>query len=254
MISLWKLVYRPVVRRAAHQIMMGREVERGHPGGGRFLRRDVDALLDETWQRLQAILPEADLARLPTLGSRHNVFLAALTVSAYRAFVDAGIERDYAIELFADVGWKVYAKLLPLPRAIARLVTRDPQRRMSVILRLFMLFPFSTPGRPAYECKAWAEPGAFCTYWTHCPPYAFVKRLVERHGDHGELDAFRRSWCAYDWALAAAMVDGGRDPRAHYERPHTLSAGDDVCDMRWVAVSPPASAGGSGVRSGETRS
>jgi len=233
MIALWKWVYRRAVRGAAHQVMMGREIERGRPERGRFLRQDVDALLEAAWRELDKILPDAEFERLPTHGSRHNVFLAALTVAGYRAFVDGGIERDYAIELFADVGWKVYVKLLSVPRAIARLITRDPQRQMNLILRMFMIFPFSTPGRPAYECKAWAEGDHFCTYWTYCPPFAFVKSLVERRGDRGELEAFRRAWCTYDWALTYAMVDGGYGRRGRYERPHTLSAGDEVCDMRW---------------------
>lgn len=115
---------------------------------------------------------------------------------------------------------------------------------MNLILRLFMVFPFSTPGRPAYECKAWAERDRFCTYWTYCPSFAFVKRLVEHGGDHGKLDAFRRSWYTYDWTLAYAIVDGGYGRRGGYERPHTLSAGDEVCDMRWSVQPQTSEAGG----------
>jgi hypothetical protein len=44
------------------------------------------------------------------------------------------------------------------------------------------------------------------------------------------LEFFRNSWCTLDFPLAEFMVKGGR-----YERPHTLSAGDNVCDMRWIA-------------------
>ena len=73
----------------------------------------------------------------------------------------------------------------------------------------------------------------------HCPPFAFVRNYIEKHGDRGELEAFQRSWCRYDWGLTYAMVDGRYGVRGHYERPHTLSAGDDVCDMRWRAEVPP---------------
>jgi len=39
---------------------------------------------------------------------------------------------------------------------------------------------------------------------------------------------FNRTWCQFDWAAAQAMAAGEK-----YERPHTLSAGDTICDMRW---------------------
>lgn len=231
-----RLLLRRMVRRAARQTVAGRMLQRDHPERGRFLPNQVDAILAQAWRNLDDMLPEAELRRLPTRGNRQNVYLAALTIAAYRAFVDAGIERAYAIELFADVGWKVYERFVTLPRWVVRLLTRNPQRQLELILRSLLVYPFSHPGRPGYECRAWSEPGAFCTYWTHCPPYAFVRRWVETHGDHGEVEAFRRSWCWYDWAVAQAMV--GTEAEARYERSHTLSAGDDVCDMRWSASRP----------------
>jgi hypothetical protein len=183
------------------------------------------------------MLPAAQLNSLPAVGNRHNVFLAVLSVAGYHAYLAAGIERKYAIELLADVGWKLYCRSVTLPRLVARLMTRDPKRRVELMLRMLISFPFSAPGRPGYEVKAWAEPDRFCTYWTHCPPYAFVRRYVEQNGDHGELEAFRKSWCWYDWAITHVMV-GGWQRMGHYERPHTLSAGDAVCDMCWYARTP----------------
>lgn len=232
---LLRLLLRHLVRHAAYQMVAGRLVERGRPERGRFLRTDVDAILAQAWSNVDEMLPFAELRRIPTLGNRQNVYLAVVTLAAYRAFVDAGVERQYAIELFADVGWKLYERFVSLPRWIARLATRDPQRRLELVLRAMLVYPFSHPGRPGYECRAWSEPGTFCTYWSHCPPYDFVRRWVEAKGDHGELDAFRRSWCWYDWALTHAIVEGPPGRRGRYERPHTLSEGDDVCDMRWSA-------------------
>lgn len=232
---LLKLIYRRPVRRASYEIFLGRMIERGRPEKGRFQRSDVDAILKETWRNVDALLPAAELEKLPTLGNRHNVFLAVLTIAGYHAYLSAGIEREYAIELFADVGWKLYSRGAMLPRFVARLMTRDPQKRLEMMLRLLMIFPFSAPGRPGYEVKAWAEGDHFCTYWTHCPPHAFVRKYVERNSDRGELEAFRKSWCGYDWAIARVMA-GGRERVGYYDRPHTLSAGDDVCDMCWYAT------------------
>lgn len=239
---LWilKRFYRRLVRQAAYQIALGRMKEPGVPEEGRFLRHEIDAILAETWRNVDKLLPAAHLERLPTWGNRHNVFLAVITVAAYQAFRNAGLEKDYAIEIFADIGWKLYSRFLTLPRFLARLVTRDPQRQVNFILRLLLRFPFSAPGRPGYEVEAWAEPGRFCTNWTHCPPYAFVRDHVAAQGDNGEIEAFSKSWCWYDWAFAYAMVDGTHDTHGHYERPHTLSAGDPLCNMCWYAGRPQA--------------
>jgi hypothetical protein len=125
-ISIFQRILKRVVRKAAYQVFMGRLVERDHPERGRFLRHDVDAILDQSWRNLEELLPEAKLDHVPTVGNRQNVLLAAMTVAAFHAFLKAGIEKEYAIELFADIGWKVYIKPLPLPKLIARLLTREP--------------------------------------------------------------------------------------------------------------------------------
>ena len=241
---LWilKRFYRRLVRQAAYEIALGRMKEPGVPEEGRFLRHEIDDILAQTWRNVDRLLPVAHLERLPTWGNRHNVFLAVVTVAAFQAFRDAGLERDYAIELFADVGWKLYARFLTLPRFLARLVTRDPQQQVNFILRLLLRFPFSAPGRPGYEVEAWAESGRFRTDWTYCAPYAFVRNYVAEYGDNGEMEAFRKSWCWYDWAFTYAMVGGSDESHGHYERPHTLSAGDAVCDMCWYAGRPKGAA------------
>ncbi len=70
-------------------------------------------------------------------------------------------------------------------------------------------------------------------------PLGFVKRYVERHGGRGELEAFYRSWCLYDWPAADLLAGGKRGAHPHYQRAHTLSRGDSVCDMCWSASSLP---------------
>jgi len=228
-----------IAKKASYQILMGRRIDKNRLEVGRFLKHDVDEMLKNIWQNVNDLVPEARLEKLPTLGNRLNVYLAVLTVAAYHAFVSAGVEKEYAMELFADIGWKVYIKFLPLLKFISRCVSRNPQKQINFILRAMMVFPFSRPGKPGYECTARSEPDFFYTDWTHCPPFEFVRDYIKKHGDNGELKAFQRSWCGYDWALTYAMIDGGFGVRGHYERPHTLSAGDPVCDMRWCAGVPP---------------
>lgn len=226
-------LYRPLLRRAARQVLEGRRLDPERPEQGRWLRSDVDGYLDAVWRRARETVPDARLDELPTLGNRHNVFLAVVTTAAYQVMIDRGIERRYAMELVADVGWKLYAWMLRLAALPARLAHRDPKVRMERTLRALMKFPFSAPGRPGYEVQVWSEGDRVHTHWTHCPPQAFVRALVERRGDRGELEAFFRSWCLYDWPGADVLAGDGE--RGHYERPHTLSRGDSVCDMCWHA-------------------
>lgn len=236
-------VYRPVVNRAARAVLQGRRFDLQRPEAGRFLRADVDRFVDDVWRRIDDLLREDDLHEIPTVGNRHNVFLGALTIAAYHSLLDLGIERRYAMELFADVGWKVYERMVKIARFLGTLRTRDPQLRMDVVLEGLIRFPFSAPGRPGYEVHAWSEALSFHTDWTYCAPLGFVKGYIERHGDQGELEAFYRSWCLYDWPAADILAGGKAGEHGHYKRPHTLSRGDSVCDMCWSASPcsvPPA--------------
>lgn len=230
-VGAWKIFYKPLLHRAARQILRGRLLDEREPGRGRWLEPDVRAFLGETWKRVDALLPAAELDELPTFGNRHNVFLAVVTTAAYQALLDRGVAPEYARVLFADIGWKIYSFMLRSVSLPFRLFVRDPGRRMERTLRTLMIFPFSAPGFPGYEVKVWTEGDDTYTHWTHCPPHTFVRRLVEREGDRGELQAFRESWCRYDWPGADVIAgDGGT---GHYSRAQTLSRGDPVCDMCW---------------------
>jgi len=246
LVAMLRVVYRPIVRRAALDALEGRQVHPTRADEGRWLRKNVNRYLDCVWEEVGRLIPAAKLDQIPTIGNRHNVFLAIITTAAYRCLLQTGTGRKYAMQLVADVGWKVYARMLALAVFPFRWMS-DSQRRMNATLRSLLRFPFSAPGRPGYEVEAWAEKDGFRTYWTYCPPEAFVRSLALQK-DSGELEAFYRSWCLYDWAAADLLVNDGR--RSHYKRPHTLSRGDRICDMCWVArtgtggvVPPPGRSG-----------
>ncbi|MBE0611124.1 MAG: hypothetical protein IH609_17205 [Dehalococcoidia bacterium] len=239
-LRLMVVLYRPFVRRAARQALQGRRIDPSRPEAGRFLRADVTAFVDDVWRRIPAIMAGEDFAAIPTTGNKNNVFLAGVTIAAYQALLDRGIERKYAMELFGDMGWKLYESMVKVPLLFASATTFDSQQRMDRVLRWLMRFPFSTPGRPGYEVRAWATPGRFNTHWAYCAPLGFTQRYVQAHGDRGEVEAFYRSWCLYDWPVADLLAGGKAGDRDHYERPHTLSLGDSVCDMCWHAAGSAA--------------
>ncbi|MBZ2168632.1 hypothetical protein [Marinobacter sp. F4216] len=230
-IAACKMIYRPVFRRSARQILKGRLFDLTQPEKGRWLESDINDYLRQTWARSEQLMPMAELDTLPTYGNRQTVFLAVITTAAYQVMISRGVPSEYARTLVADVGWKVYNWMLTAVSIPFRVTSRDPAIRIARTLRALMVFPFSAPGPPGYTVKAWTEGGNTYTYWTHCPPQTFVRRVIERHGDHGELDAFFQSWCLYDWPGADVIASDGQ--HGHYSRPHTLSRDDSVCDMCW---------------------
>lgn len=234
---LFKLFYRWATKRALKHLVRGRMIEPDNPEAGRLLPSQVSAIYNTTFKNMDRILKEDPLAGVPTLGNRHNVLLAVLTVSLYQALLETGLSRSRARTLLADAGWRLYVSFLIIPKTIARLRSRDPQQQMNIILNMFLRFPFSTPGRPGYEVQLSEQDDRFLTTWTFCPPYHFVQQYVRKHGDRGELKAFQQTWCWFDWALTYVMMDGNDAP-GYYRRPHTLSHGDAYCDMCWAARPP----------------
>ncbi|MAZ03909.1 hypothetical protein [Sneathiella sp.] len=211
--------------------LQGRLLQPESPELGRWLHDDVEQMLEATWSRVAVLLHTANLERIPTLGNRHNVFLAVVTTAAFQALVENNQTKQHASDLVADVGWKVYElgiKFVSLP---FRLTTRNPRKRMERTIRTLLKFPFNAPGRPGYEVKVESQDSQILTYWSSCPPQTFVRNLIERDGDKGELEAFYRSWCLYDWP--GADIIAGDDERGHYHRTSTLSKGDPVCNMCW---------------------
>lgn len=142
-----------------------------------------------------------------------------------------GVTKTYAQTLLADTGWKIYKWMLKLFAFPFKILYRDPGKRMEKVLKTLMVFPFNAPGRPGYEVDVWTEEDKTYTYWTHCPPQAFVRQVIEQRKDRGDLDFFYHSWCQYDWAGADLLAGDGT--RGHYTREHTLSRGDPICDMCW---------------------
>jgi hypothetical protein len=95
---------RPFVRVAARRAIAGRNRSRSDPTAGRFTRGQVGQIVDVAFARFERRVP--DLPGEPTIGSRQNVLLAALTLSCLEALEADGIERGYAIELTGDICWR----------------------------------------------------------------------------------------------------------------------------------------------------
>ncbi len=230
-IRIFKFLYKPLIRRSAHHILQGRMINPDIPENGRWLRGEVNEILVAIWDRVDGLVGKADLRTIPTFGNRNNVYLSVLTTAAYQVLLERGQSKARAADLVADVGWKIYELGINLVSFLFRATTRDPGKRIEGSVNALLVFPFSAPGRPGYEVSVEKQDGKMLTHWTWCPPQAFVRSLTETDGDRGELDAFYRSWCLYDWPGADLMAGDGE--RGHYQRKLTQSKGDAVCDMCW---------------------
>jgi L-2-amino-thiazoline-4-carboxylic acid hydrolase len=212
----------PFVCGVACRAIAGRNRSRNDPTAGRFTRSEVSRIVNGGFERFERQVP--DLPREPTLGSRQNVLLAALTLSFLEALEADGIERGYAIELTGDVCWRFYRQWGQGTRAATRLITRDPVRRLRLSVNAFLTFPF---GRPGYKFDDVPELDGRSLDMQRCP-------VADYLGSRGAVDLCAGSWCNLDYALAEMW--GGT-----LERSGTLVGGASCCDFRFrVPANPEA--------------
>jgi len=212
-----------LVRRATCRVVIGRYRDPEIQTKGRFVRSDVEPLVTRTIKIVDELVPEAELSRFRSRGNRLNTLLGVYSLAAYRAIRESGISHERAVELFGDIGWQLYTIGVNIPLFFIRPFTRNPQTRLNFVLRVFLFFPFAEDP-VGYHRTYWKEDDRYCTDWHRCVVFDYFRK----HGTEEEIDLFRRTWCQYDFALPRLI-----HPDGFYERPHTLSSGDNVCDMKW---------------------
>lgn len=211
---------RYILWRYVKRSLEGRNRDREHPESGRITPSDIRLIVsqaEKNYQALKDTMPDEK-----TWGARMMVKNGIWSLSLYLAIKIIAKNNDYATELCTDILWRFYTTNIAFQRRLARTIHRDRQKQMNMIQQMFLRFPLAGPG---YICTI-NEINTVCAYDIHrCPVYDYFKSRSQE-----ELDFFRSSWCMLDFPLAEHLVKDGR-----YERPHTLSSGDDRCDMRWMA-------------------
>jgi hypothetical protein len=220
-------------RRAGRRVLLMRLLDPADPKAGRWLAPDISPYIGETEKLAETLRPTANFRQFTSFGNRLMVELTVYTVAAYRALLARGMDRDYAALLVADIAWNIYAFGLKLASLPFRLTSRQPEVRIRRTIGFMLRFPFKPVGAPGYEVSVRREGEDLFTDFLHCPPQSFVREVVDVHGDKGDLDAFYKSWCLYDWPGADIIAGDGE--RGHYQRSKTLSRGDKVCNMCWRA-------------------
>lgn len=212
-----------LIKRATFHVMIGRYRDPDRPTMGRFMRSDIEPLLTKTNEYVNELSPEANLSQYRSWGNRLNTLFGVYSLATYRALRDSGITHERSIEIFGDTLWRLYTLGVNIPLFFIRPFTKNPQTRLNFVLRIFLIFPFAEDP-VGYHRTYWKDKDRYCTDWHRCVVYNYFLE----HGSEEEIELFRRTWCLYDYALPRLI-----HPDGFYERPHTLSNGDNVCDMRW---------------------
>jgi ubiquinone biosynthesis protein len=184
----------------------------------------VAVFVNDAFERFESLVPE--LPSEPTVGSRQNVMLAALTLSLLDVLEQAGVERGYAIELTGDTCWRFYRQWGRITATVTKLMSRDPTRRLRLSVNAFLTYPF---GRPGYRFDDVVEEHGRSLDMRRCPVADFL-------GQRNAADLCAGSWCNLDYALAEMWG-------ARLERTGTLVGGASSCDFRFLALGPSEVAG-----------
>jgi hypothetical protein len=219
-----QFIWKKISQKAARKVLTGRLRNQEDPKKGRFLPSDVDRILDQARRNVDDLMPS--MPEQKTLGNFQWVFLGLVCLAIYRSLLKEGIGQDYATNLIGDIMWKALEDrgvIRSISNFIIHLITRDPHEQLGIKLRLILRYPYNPPG---YESELSSDLNAYYWNFYRCAPLDFFRTQGEE-----ALELFRKTWCLFDYESAEIMAKGGR-----YDRPHTLSAGDNVCDMKWYVI------------------
>ena len=207
--------------------LLGRYIYIENRKQGRLTKRQLKNIYAKIKEEQNILKIKAGLSQYKSYGNRLLVFCGVISLAAYRALRKEGMTHQYAIQLVADVIWKLYILGVKPLWLVAGLITREPQKRLNYTLRILCKYPFNLDPK-GYQFKIETMPNHLSMNFTQCAVHQFMKTTDNEE----EMDFFRNSWCLYDFSLPAYLIQGGG-----YEREHTLSHGDIVCDMKWYAKS-----------------
>ena len=231
--TMLKILIKQIVRKtvwtakkkAITQVLAPRCRQEGMPEYGRFTPREIKQIIFQANLNIKELMPY--FKNLDNIGNYLMEYGGLLDLAIYRALVKQKVDPNYAMNLIGDMIWQVVVNnkgsipiIDPLRKKLAKLTTKDPMAFLEKRLKDGMKYPYSKPG---YKIEFYKDKDVYCMDIYSCPVFDFYKQFGEE-----EMTMFRKTWCTFDYTLAEHLVEGGK-----YQRKHTLSDGDEVCDMRW---------------------
>ena len=218
-----------IKKKSVVQVLTPRCRRDGEPEYGRFTSMDIERIIQHTNLNIEELMPY--FKDLPNIGNYLMAYSSMVDLAIYRALLREKVDPGYATNLIGDINWQFVMNTggyYRLKRRLIALKTKDPSERMGKFLRDMLKFPY---GKPGYRTELYKEGNVYYMNFYTCPVYDFYKQFGNE-----ELILFRKVFCTYDYAAAERLIEGGR-----YQREHTLSDGDEVCDMRWFIVDTSSS-------------
>jgi len=228
-----KSLVKPIARRGVwnakkksiFQVLIPRCKRDGQPEYGRFTLKEIRRIVLQAKSNIQELMPY--FKDYDNLGNYLNEYGGLVDLAIYKALIKEKIEPGYAMNLVADMIWqaRMNTKGLipiydPLRLKLANLRTKDAMAFLGRRLEDGLKYPYSEPG---YKAELYKDNDVYCMDFYSCAVFDFYKQFGQE-----EMTLFRRTWCTFDYSVAELLVEGGK-----YQREHTLSDGDEVCDMRW---------------------
>lgn len=175
--------------------------------------REVGLVLNAAWDNYT--IGANQLSKQANIGNWFVMNFGYLTLSAFQALVDFGLDETSSIELIRDITWHVTSKGAKLAERFSKRVFRDQLKQLDFFVSLVMKTLFSRPG---YQfSQGTLENGLFLD--VHQCPAAELMKL----NDGSELCI--ESWCNVDFGLVEIL--GGR-----LIRTGTIAMGKEKCDFR----------------------
>lgn len=215
-----------IKKKTVAQVLTPRCRRDGEPEYGRFTTMDIERIIQHANSNIEELMPY--FKDLPNIGNYVMAYSSMVDLAIYRALLREKVDPVYATNLIGDINWQFVLNTggyYRLKRKLIALKTKDPMERMGKFLSDMLKFPY---GKPGYRAELYKEENVYHMNIYSCPIYNFYKQFGNE-----ELTLFRKVFCTYDYAAAERLIEGGR-----LQREHTLSDGDDVCDMRWFIVNP----------------
>jgi hypothetical protein len=215
-------------KKTIKQVLASRCRRDGMPEYGRFTPGDIRHIVRHANLNIKKLMPY--FIDHDNIGNYQNEYVGLIDLAICRSLLISNVAPDYAVNLVADMQWQavVNAKGLipvidPLRKKLQKLTTKDPIAYLEKRLRAMMKYPY---GEPGYKIEFYRDKDVFCMDIYSCPVYDFYKQFGQE-----EMTFFRKTWCTFDYTAAENVVEGGK-----YQRKHTLSDGDEFCDMRWFII------------------
>lgn len=216
----WKAKKKTII-----QILGSRCRKDGLPEYGRFTAKEIEQIILQASLNVKDLMPY--FKDLENIGNYQNEYVGLLDLAIYRALIKYNIEPNYAMNLVGDMMWQgvlnaggLIPIIDPLRKKLMKFKTKDPMAYLGKRLKSVMNYPYSRPG---YKIKLYIDKDVYCMDIYSCPVFDFYNQFGAE-----EITLFRKTWCTFDYTSAEYIVEGGK-----YQREHTLSDGDGVCDMRW---------------------